>query len=377
MKRGLGISIILSAVLAVPVQSAVLLAPGDFVIAVDADGIVSNSSYPGGEAPPNILDNNPGTKYLNFAGAGSGFIVTPSGASTVRSFTMTTANDSPDRDPTSWELYGTNDAITSADNSTGTAENWALIDSGSVALPAARYTLGPLVTVNNSASYASYRMLYPSLNGSSMMQVADVAIYEASDGSGTSILGASNPILAIHHGWDSRYFSYENPANLIDGTLDKHLNFGEVNSGFIVTPSIGRTIVTGFEITTANDAEERDPASWVLYGTNEAVASGDNSDGTAELWTLIDSGTLALPSARNTLAAPVLFDNETAYASYKMLFPLVKVPDLANSMQIAEIQFLGTPVPEPATICLLGLGALGLLCRRLRPSRKYRRVRRV
>jgi hypothetical protein len=45
-----------------------------------------------------------------------------------------------------------------------------------------------------------------------------------------------------------------------------------------------------------------------------------------------------------------------------MLFPTLKNGDAANSMQIAELQLYG--VPEPATMCLLGLGGLALLRRR-------------
>ena len=356
MKRVMCVLTILS-VVSVGAQGVDLLRPFDSIIAVDADGIVSQSDYPAGEPPAMILDNNAGTKYLNFAGAGSGFIVTP-GTSTVQGFQITTANDAADRDPTSWTLYGTNDPITSLDNSAGTVDNWTLIDSGSIALPTDRMVLGPIIPVSNGTAYSSYRMLYPELGGSGMMQVADLAFY----GGGISILDPGNPILAIHQGWDSRYPGGEAPANLIDGTLDKYLNFGQVNSGFIVTTSSGPTTVKGFAITTANDSEERDPTSYELYGTSEAVASGDNSVGDGELWTLISSGTLELPSERNALAAGVLVPNDMAYHSYKMLFTGVKDADAANSMQIAEIQFHG--IPEPTTICLLGLGALGLLRRR-------------
>jgi hypothetical protein len=52
----------------------------------------------------------------------------------------------------------------------------------------------------------------------------------------------------------------------------------------------------------------------------------------------------------------------TFYESYKIVFPTVKDAGLANSMQIADIQLYG--VPEPATLCLLGLGGLSLLRRR-------------
>ena len=45
-----------------------ILAPGDPIIAIDETGIITNSSYPGGEAPPLCLDGDPGTKYLYFGG---------------------------------------------------------------------------------------------------------------------------------------------------------------------------------------------------------------------------------------------------------------------------------------------------------------------
>jgi len=339
-----------------------LLSPGDPIIAVDADGLVSRSSYPGGEAPPKALDGDSGTKYLNFAGPSTGFVVTPAGATTVKSFTLTTANDAEGRDPTTWKLWGTNDPITSVDNSTGLAESWTLIDSGSVSLPAARYTLGPVVSVSNSTAYSSYRMLFPTLKGDSLMQVADVAYYTTSDGSGSTALSASDPILAIHAAQDSLYPGNESPAKVIDGAVDtKYLNFGKLNSGLIVTPG-GPTTVDGFQITTANDWAERDPATWALYGTNDAIVSGDNTEGNGESWTLIASGDIALPADRLTLGPLVSFANSAEYSSYKMLFPTLKNADATNSMQIAEIQLYG--VPEPATMCLLGLGGLALLRRR-------------
>jgi len=356
--------IVLLGLMSGPVFGALILAPGDAIIAVDPDAPRSSSSYPAGEAPPNALDGDSGTKYLNFAGALTGFIVTPSGAASVQSFTITTANDAEGRDPSSWRLYGTNDAISSADNSTGLAENWALIGSGSVSLPAARFTTGPVVPVSNSTAYSSYRMLYPTLKGDPLMQIADVAFYASNDGSGSNMLGASDPILAIQERPDSEHPGHESSTNVVDTTLDKYLNFGKENSGFIVTPAFGSSIVDSFEITTANDSEERDPTSWVLYGTNDAILSTDDSTGDAENWIMIDSGSVALPSERDTLGPLVAISNSTIYTSYKMLFPTVKDADLANSMQIAEVQFYG--VPEPATVCLLGLGGLSLLRRRKR-----------
>lgn len=344
-----------------------LLAPGDAILAVDADGLVSNSSYPDpGEAPAKVLDATAGTKYLNFGKENSGFIVTPAaGAAAVQSFTLTTANDAVARDPLTWMLWGTNDAIISGDNSTGLAENWTLLGSGTVALPDDRMVVGPVVSVANSTAYSSYKMMYPTLKNAAAtnsMQVADVAFYQTPDATGSSILSLSDVILAVHAGQDSTYPGAESPSKLIDGLADtKYLNFGQNNSGFIVTPSKGSTMVQGFQITTANDSPERDPATWILYGTNDPIASGDNTEGTAENWTLIDSGEILLPAERLTLGDLVAVDNAAFFASYKLLFPTVKDAG-ANSMQIAEVQFYG--IPEPMTLCLLGMGGLALLRRR-------------
>jgi hypothetical protein len=346
--------------------SVPILKPSNAIIAIDTEGIVTSSSYPAAESPQKLLDSNPATKYLNNGGAGCGFIVTPTlGMSLVQSFTLTTANDAATRDPKSWELYGTNEVIKSLDNSTGLAETWTLIDQGALALPATRLTLGPVVNVNNATmtQYTSYKMMWPTNGGSSLIQVADAAFYMMPGGIGPNILTATDRILAVEVGWQSRYPTNEAPPFVIDTLITtKYLNFGETNSGFIVTPG-GPSTLDSFEITTANDSPERDPTTWMIYGTNDPITTPDNGDGKAENWYLIAGGSVNLPAERNTLGPRVLICNQDqTYTSYKMIFPTVKDSAAANSMQISEIQFYG--IPEPATVCLLGLGGLALLRRR-------------
>jgi MYXO-CTERM domain-containing protein len=260
--------------------------------------------------------------------------VTPaSGPSTVRSFQITSANDAVERDPTSYELYGTNAAIASTDNSYGTAESWTLIGSGALALPATRDTLGAVVPVSNESSYTSYKMLFPTLTGPAVniMQIAEASFYSTADGSGADILNPGDAVLGID-------------ATTITGLQSKYLNFGENNSGVIVTPAAGPKVVTSLQITTAGDAVERDPAAYEIYGTNAAITSAENSRGTGEAWTLISSGALTLPAERLTEAAAIAFANTTAYSSYKILFPTVKDATVANSMQISGIQLFDSSV---------------------------------
>ena len=348
MKRVL-ISLVVLILLAGPAFGDAILGPNDVILAVDADGIVSASSYPAAEGPATLLDGNPATKYLNGGGSGSGFIVTPAAPIMVQSFTITTANDAAGRDPATWELYGTNDPVTSVDNTAGIAEKWTLIASGAVELPAERLTVGPVVSFESMDIYASFKMVFPKTKSDNLMQIADVAFYPLPNAMGMNVLLPTDKIIAIEMGWQSRYPTNEVPAKCIDGNPQtKYLNFGEVNSGIIVTPAIGASTLDSFQITTANDSPERDPVVWMIYGTNDAIVTLDNGDGKTENWTLICGGTLALPADRFAVGPVYTIANQAeAYTSYKVLFPTVKDAAKANSMQIAEIQLFGAPFVPP------------------------------
>ncbi|TWT37712.1 hypothetical protein KOR34_26740 [Posidoniimonas corsicana] len=357
-------------------SAAPFLTPADDIFAIDTDGLRPTSNYPAGENPGLAFDDDTGTKYLNFGGANSGLIVTPSvGSTTVRSLLLTTANDAPDRDPTSFALYGTNDAVTSVDNGLGLSENWSLITGSAVSLPADRLMAGPVMSFPNSNAYTSYRLLFPTVNGSSLMQISEVSLFESTDGTGSDVLTLGDAAIAFDHNLvpDSNYPAAESPANLIDGTLNKYLNFGKANSGFIVTPTAGAQVLKAIEIKAANDAVERDPTRVDVYGTNDVINSTDNSTGEAEAWTLIDTASISLSDVRPTdFNAPgtfVAINNDTAYSSYRVVFPELKdAPNLANSMQIAEIQFYNAAVPEPTAAGMVVLSCLGLGVHRGRRS---------
>jgi len=149
----------------------------------------------------------------------------------------------------------------------------------------------------------------------------------------------------------------EPPEELIDGSYGgggaKYLNFFELNTGVIITPASGATVVNRMTFWTANDAEPRDPSSYELYGTNTAIVKG--GPGTTykkSEFTLISEGTLELPSERAATPTPigeapfstgplqtVDFANTKSYTSYMLIFPTVKDAASANSMQVSEVAF--------------------------------------
>ncbi len=166
----------------------------------------------------------------------------------------------------------------------------------------------------------------------------------------------------------------EPPTALVDGVGQKYLNFFELGTGAIITPTFNSgagSVATSIKLWTANDAEPRDPSSYELWGTNTAI-SGSGPFSMAS-FTQISAGSLALPSSRNAGGLAVLddansqtisFANTTGYKSYLIMFPTVKDSVSANSMQIAEVQLFGDPVPEPGTLALGGLALLGFMRRR-------------
>lgn len=152
----------------------------------------------------------------------------------------------------------------------------------------------------------------------------------------------------------------------IDNVGQKYLNFLDLGSGFIVQPSAGPTVVNTLRFYPANDAVERDPASYVFEGSLSAAAA---------TWTTISSGNLSLPATRNNggntalaglVYQDVTFANSTPFGAYRVTFPTLKDAAAANSMQIAEVELIGVVIPEPSTFALLGLASLGWMVRRRR-----------
>lgn len=142
----------------------------------------------------------------------------------------------------------------------------------------------------------------------------------------------------------------EGVAHAIDDDTAKYLNFGggttpfSGTAGFVVTPGSGRSVVSVLRIYTANDFPDRDPADYLLEGSNDGGSS----------FASIASGNLSLPNERNDAGSaldPLLepmqqvsFSNKVSYTTYRLTFSHVKNPAGANSCQIGEVELLGVNV---------------------------------
>lgn len=170
-----------------------------------------------------------------------------------------------------------------------------------------------------------------------------------------NVLSPSDPIYDFGNNTNPPYNSMPPPfvnwnvSNAIDGTLYEYENFGANGSvppfagpvGFVVTPTVGSTVVTALRILTSPSHPEDDPADYLLEGSQ---------DGTN--FTAISGGLLGLPAQRNAAGGPVNitndvlkeidFANGAAYTVYRLTFTNVNNDTTAsNGVQICEVQLLG------------------------------------
>ena len=145
----------------------------------------------------------------------------------------------------------------------------------------------------------------------------------------------------------------EAPQFTIDGVSQKYLNFGQTFTGILVTPQFNGgngSVASSMQIWTANDAVERDPLSYIVFGTNTSLDFAATTFNISD-FTQISTGGLALPAGRNGGGATplndansqtVAFSNPFGYKSYLIVFPTIKnTTGSANSMQVAEVQLFG------------------------------------
>ena len=128
----------------------------------------------------------------------------------------------------------------------------------------------------------------------------------------------------------------ERPLLAIDDQpATKYLNFDGAGSGLEI--KIQNAIVNGITITSANDAPERDPKSFVLSGSNDGKSFVE-----------IASGSIPVSRGRGKLKT-MRFPNGKSFSTYRVVFPELagdgKIP-----VQIAEFELLpkleGSPIDD-------------------------------
>jgi glucose/arabinose dehydrogenase/PKD repeat protein len=141
--------------------------PGDItdkVAEVTANGENSGS----GEVKENLVDHDPGTKWLVFEPTGWVQFRFSEPVDVVR-YALTSANDFAGRDPKNWTLQGSNDGTTWTDVDTRTNETWP-----------DRFVKRKF-TVTNTTVYSHYRLNITANSGEPLIQLADFLVYTGAE----------------------------------------------------------------------------------------------------------------------------------------------------------------------------------------------------
>ncbi|MCF7975121.1 MAG: CotH kinase family protein [Phycisphaerae bacterium] len=134
--------------------------------------------------------------------------------------------------------------------------------------------------------------------------------------------------------------SFNSPANedvakaIDNNPQTKYLNFDKLYAGFTVRTD-ELSVVEGLRLTSANDAPDRDPTTFVLSGSLDGQ-------------TFVPIAAGNIPNFSNRfMTMEIRFANDRAYTHYRLLFPTVRQANAAVAMQIAEVEFLGRMGPAP------------------------------
>ncbi|HET6666358.1 MAG TPA: discoidin domain-containing protein, partial [Intrasporangium sp.] len=134
-------------------------------------GVTASAQNAPGEVAANLADANPDTKWLAFASSGWVRYQLASPAKAVR-YSLTSANDAPERDPKDFRLEGSNDGTT-----------WTPLDTRtSIDFPGRFATL--TFDVTSPGAYGYYRLNVTAVHSGGIVQLADWDLNDGSTGNG-------------------------------------------------------------------------------------------------------------------------------------------------------------------------------------------------
>ena len=130
---------------------------------------------PTGEAVGRAFDGNVDSKYLNFDEYNTGAAVRLNSGRRLTAIQFATGNDSPERDPATYQLWGSNDGV-----------NWTSISAGSTGFANTnRKTYGSVITFANESAYTYYAVKFPTVRAdtwANSMQVSEIKMmYDSTD----------------------------------------------------------------------------------------------------------------------------------------------------------------------------------------------------
>ncbi len=137
------------------------------------------------DAPANAFDNTTSTRWCLAAPTGS-IMYAMGSATAITGYTVTSANDSPSRDPKDWYFQGCNGSCT-----VGSDTGWVTLDRRTGEVFKDRWHMKSF-GFQNSTAYSQYRFKFSANAGDTQfLQMAEIQMFDANSG-GTGDAGAGD-----------------------------------------------------------------------------------------------------------------------------------------------------------------------------------------
>lgn len=277
-----------------------------------------------GEAISKAFDGDPKTKWLDNKGipsveAPSWAIVKFAEAVPVSTLSITSANDADSRDPENFNIEGSNDGV-----------SWTPLASFAGVSFAERYQTQDF-GFSNTLAYSQYRVNITKNKGNdSLMQLAEIEligpVYADVDHTDAGGNITSRGAISASESAD-RVFDNDGKTKWLD---NKGIPTADAPSWVQIDLAEAKAVGT-LALTSANDADSRDPENFNLQGSNDGGAS----------WSTVATfagESFSKRAERRTFST----GNSLAFSSYRLNITKNKGND--TLMQVAEVELIGPQI---------------------------------
>jgi len=254
----------------------------------------------------NIFDGQSSTKWVDRR-ATTWVKVVFASPTVLEAYALTSANDSPERDPGSWTLSGSNNGTTWTAIETRTSQSWNT-----------RLLTRDFILAAPTGAYTQFRFDLKATFGS-ITQFADLELF------GNSVV--SIPLPPLTYSSRSQSSTSLGIAKLFDGRTNT--SWADLSGTSWVKISLNNpAVLRRYTLTSSSDAATGDPASWTLSGSN---------DGTT--WTVIETRTGQTWSSRRLTRDFVLATASARFTQLRFDFKATS----GTITEVAELQLFGEP----------------------------------
>ncbi|MGM9637220.1 MAG: hypothetical protein ACI3YK_04460 [Eubacteriales bacterium] len=315
-------------IIADPILSGYSSLNGLFGGLISAPGSVSAV-----EGAPNLFDGYESSKYCLGAKDEVEVVWSMTRQVPLSAYALVTGNDTetyPDRNPISWELYGSAD---------GTEDSWTLIDKveNTDRMPAANYAYVGFI-LDETVTYPYFRIVLNTAADCDYLQLSEIRLYTSDTKSAgladsvapsgcvslTDMIVRSSISGPVGAGTHTVECLFDNLAESNDAGSNKYCVAGQnISVSWQMQDAV---LITDYVVYTANDTEslpDRNPIKWTMYGS-------DDGSEWEEILTVENAG---LPTTNYT---PTAFETggERAYRYYRLDF---ETNGAADCLQLSEV----------------------------------------